>query len=78
MGSGGQDSSSGIRCILLIIKFSSGDGNGNEWVGTGWIIEPEEGEVLGVKLSDHPFLTLEIDLNVVKIAKGTYPRYVSG
>jgi N-carbamoylputrescine amidase len=67
---------SGAYCVSS--NFSSGDGNGNEWGGTGWIIEPEEGEVLGVTSNGHPFLTLEIDLNVAKIAKGTYPRYVSG
>ena len=30
--------------------------------GAGWIIEPEEGEVLGVTTREAPFLTAEIDL----------------
>ena len=46
------------------------------WGGAGWIIEPEEGEVLGVTSADHPFLTLDIDLTVADDAKSTYPRYV--
>ncbi|ESP92380.1 uncharacterized protein Dvar_14640 [Desulfosarcina variabilis str. Montpellier] len=48
-----------------------------KWGGGGWIIEPEEGQVLGVTAGDHPFLTLEIDLRIAETAKKTYPRYVS-
>jgi N-carbamoylputrescine amidase len=46
------------------------------WGGTGWIIEPEEGEVLGRTSAEQPFLTLEIDPREAERAKGTYPRYV--
>ena len=42
----------------------------------GWIIEPENGEVLGLTSSKQPFLTLEIDLSLADHAKRTYPRYV--
>ncbi len=52
------------------------DASGFEWGGHGWIIEPEEGEVLGVTSREHPFLTIDIDLDVATTAKGTYPRYV--
>lgn len=45
--------------------------------GSGWVIEPEEGNVLGVTSRDQPFLTLEIDLEKAEKAKGTYPRYVA-
>ena len=48
-----------------------------EFGGAGWIIEPEEGNVLGVTSRDQPFLTLEIDLEKAEKAKRTYPRYVS-
>jgi N-carbamoylputrescine amidase len=44
--------------------------------GTGWIIAPEEGEVLGITTLRTPFLTLEIDLAEAERAKNTYPRYV--
>lgn len=44
--------------------------------GQGWIIEPDEGEVLGVTEVERPFLTIEIDLKNADAAKYTYPRYV--
>jgi N-carbamoylputrescine amidase len=45
--------------------------------GTGWVIEPEEGSVLGLTSQDKPFLTIDIDLAKAERAKQTYPRYVS-
>lgn len=45
--------------------------------GAGWVIEPEEGSVLGLTSRDKPFLTVEIDLEHAGKAKRTYPRYVS-
>ncbi|MEM8995531.1 MAG: carbon-nitrogen hydrolase family protein [Acidobacteriota bacterium] len=56
----------------------TGDAGGElgAWGGAGWIIEPEEGEVLGVTSAQEPFLTLDIDLGVADLAKSTYPRYV--
>jgi N-carbamoylputrescine amidase len=45
--------------------------------GAGWVIEPEEGHVLGVTSQNKPFLTVEIDLEHAEKAKRTYPRYVS-
>lgn len=50
--------------------------DGSRWAGTGWIIEPEEGEVLGLTSPETPFLTVDIDLAVAENAKRTYPRYV--
>lgn len=44
--------------------------------GSGWIIEPEAGEVAGTTADDAPFLTLEIDPAAADAAKETYPRYV--
>ena len=52
------------------------DEQGSVWAGSGWIIEPEEGELLARTSTDHPFVTLEIDLAAADAAKGTYPRYV--
>ncbi|MCP4304121.1 MAG: carbon-nitrogen hydrolase family protein [bacterium] len=53
------------------------DSAGFEWGGHGWIIEPEEGDVLGVTSQSEPFLTVDIDLEVARSAKKTYPRYVA-
>jgi predicted amidohydrolase len=52
------------------------DKQGMAWAGTGWIIEPEEGEVLGLTSPAEPFMTLDIDLAAADAAKRTYPRYV--
>jgi len=49
---------------------------GGDYAGRGWIIEPEEGNVLGTTTAAQPLLTLEIDLNLAERAKKTYPRYV--
>jgi N-carbamoylputrescine amidase len=46
------------------------------WAGTGWIIEPQEGAVLGTTSKENPFLTLDIDLHEAETAKSTFPRYV--
>ena len=46
------------------------------WAGTGWIIEPEEGDVLALTGAASPFITLDLDETVADRAKTTYPRYV--
>ena len=48
-----------------------------EFGGAGWVIEPEEGVVLGKTSPNKPFLTIEIDLKEAEKAKRTYPRYVA-
>jgi N-carbamoylputrescine amidase len=65
---------SGAFCLSS--NFGGSEPGGIEWAGTGWIIEPEEGEVLGVTSPQQPLLTLDIDLAVADAAKHTYPRYV--
>ncbi len=45
--------------------------------GSGWVIEPEEGIVLGVTAPNKPFLTVEIDIEKAEKAKRSYPRYVA-
>ena len=49
---------------------------GCDFAGVGWIIEPDEGKVLGLTSPEQPFLTLDIDLAEADKAKETYPRYV--
>ena len=65
---------SGAYCLSS--NFSGSRAHGPEWGGAGWIIEPEEGEIMGQTSSAQPFLTLDIDLKVAENAKRTYPRYV--
>jgi len=52
------------------------DARGHAWGGHGWIIEPDQGTVLGTTSAKRPFLTLEIDLSEADQAKSRYPRYV--
>jgi N-carbamoylputrescine amidase len=65
---------SGAYCLSS--NFSGHGGQHGDWAGTGWIIEPEEGQVLGTTSREAPFLTLDIDLGVAEAAKQSYPRYV--
>jgi N-carbamoylputrescine amidase len=65
---------SGAFCLSS--NFGGSEPGGVEWAGTGWIIEPEEGAVLGVTSQQQPFLTLDIDVAIADAAKSTYPRYV--
>lgn len=56
----------------------------NQWVpggsdldpgGLGWVTGPD-GDVLATTTPDEPFVTVDVDLDVARHAKGTYPRYV--
>jgi N-carbamoylputrescine amidase len=49
---------------------------GGDFAGVGWIVEPEEGMILGTTSANQPFLTLDVDLDEADRAKKTYPRYV--
>lgn len=65
---------SGAFCLSS--NYNGDTSNAFEWGGNGWIIEPEEGNILGLTSPNEPFLTLEIDLRAADLAKKTYPRYV--
>jgi len=65
---------SGAFCLSSNLHGTRPDGA--EWGGCGWIIEPEEGEVIGKTSEANPLLTMEIDLNAAVKAKMSYPRYV--
>ncbi len=73
---GGRTAAVVSGAFCLSSNFGGMDKHGLNWAGAGWIIEPEEGEVLGVTSQEQPFLTVEIDLKVAENAKRTYPRYV--
>jgi len=75
---GGRTAAVVSGAYSLSSNYSYGNKGNIEWGGTGWIIEPEEGQVLGVTSRKHPFLTLEIDLSLAQNAKHSYPRNVIG
>jgi len=64
---------SGAYCLSSNL---SGKVNGVAMGGAGWVIEPEQGTILGVTSREHPFLTISIDPAAARAAKRTYPRYV--
>jgi predicted amidohydrolase len=74
---GGQAAAvvSGAFCLSSNLAGTTGDGG--DFAGVGWIIEPEEGKILGTTSADHPFLTIDVDREEAERAKTTYPRYVS-
>lgn len=51
------------------------DGSGLDCGGEGWVTGPD-GQVLGLTSDTAPFVTVEIDLELARTAKTTYPRYV--
>ena len=73
---GGQAAAviSGAYCLSSNLAGTTP--GGGDFAGTGWIIEPDEGRVLGLTSAAQPFLTLNLDLSEADRAKHTYPRYV--
>lgn len=73
---GGQAAAviSGAFCLSSNLAGTTNDGG--DFAGVGWIIEPEEGEILGLTSSQEPFRTVKVDLAIADHAKTTYPRYV--
>jgi len=73
---GGQAAAvvSGAYCLSSNLAGTTPEGG--DYAGVGWIIEPEEGKVLGLTSPEQPILTLDIDLARADKAKQTYPRYV--
>jgi len=65
---------SGAFCLSSNLAGPTSEGG--DFAGVGWIVEPEEGEVLGQTSSAEPFLTVDVDLEEADHAKTTYPRYV--
>ena len=73
---GGRSAAVVSGAFCLSSNLSGPNIPGLDFGGTGWIIEPEEGTLLGATAADDPFLTMEIDLERAEIAKRSYPRYV--
>ena len=73
---GGRTAAVVSGAFCLSSNYTGSRTDGPDWGGTGWIIEPEEGEIVGLTSETVPFFTLDIDLKAAENAKRTYPRYV--
>ena len=51
-------------------------GAGFDWGGSGWVAEPDQGDLLAMTNPQQLFVTVEIDLSKADHAKSSYPRYV--
>lgn len=74
---GGRAAANVSGAFCLSSNFNGWNTTEMDFGGTAWIIEPEEGEVLGTTTGKDPFLTLDVDLADARAAKTTYPRYVA-
>ena len=73
---GGQTAAVMSGAFCLSSNLGGIDANGMQWGGGGWIIEPEDSNVLAITTQSRPYATLEIDPGLADYAKKTYPRYV--
>jgi N-carbamoylputrescine amidase len=73
---GGRTAAVVAGAWCLSSNFGPSGADGGKWGGAGWIVEPEDGRLLGVTSAERPFLTLDIDPAAARTAKETYPRYV--
>jgi N-carbamoylputrescine amidase len=72
---GGQAAAVVSGAFALSSNRISRDGEQANLGGQGWIVGPN-GKVLGLTSPEHPFLTLDLDIEKAEKAKSTYPRYV--
>jgi predicted amidohydrolase len=73
---GGQTAAVVSGAFCLSSNLSGRTPSGGDFAGMGWIIEPEEGKILGLTSPKVPFLTLDVNLEEAVRAKKSYPRYV--
>ncbi|KIX15292.1 carbon-nitrogen hydrolase family protein [Dethiosulfatarculus sandiegensis] len=73
---GGRAAANVSGAFCLSSNFNGSNTPDMDFGGTGWIVEPEEGNLLGTTSEKEPFLTMEIDINLAEQAKKSYPRYV--
>ncbi len=73
---GGRTASVMSGAFCLSSNRGGTDKSGFEWGGHGWVIEPEEGDVIGATSRRQPFFTADIDLEAAAQAKSSYPRYI--
>ena len=53
----------------------SANHGGERFGGQGWIVDPD-GEVLALTSAEEPVVSVEVDLDLARAARSTYPRYV--
>lgn len=73
---GGQAAAVISGAFCLSSNLAGKTPEGGDFAGVGWIVEPEEGEILGQTSSTEPFVTVAVNLADADRAKSTYPRYV--
>jgi N-carbamoylputrescine amidase len=73
---GGRAAAIVAGAFCLSSNFNGPNVPGEDFGGTGWIIEPERGAVQGLTDPRQWILTRDIDLSQARAAKQTYPRYV--
>ena len=64
---------SGAFCLSSNLRDA--DGFGADCGGVGWIIDPD-GEIIATTSDDKPFATADVNLDISRSSKSTYPRYV--
>jgi N-carbamoylputrescine amidase len=74
---GGRTAAVVSGAFCLSSNFNGPHIGGMAFGGTGWIIEPEAGGIMGLTSEESPILTIDIDLSAAEKAKQTYPRYVA-
>jgi len=73
---GGRAAAVAAGAFCLSSNRAGIDARGQHWAGHGWIIHPEEGDVLALTSEAEPFITLDLNLAEAEAAKHSYPRYV--
>ncbi len=73
---GGTTAAVVAGAFCLSSNFSGPNVEGLPFGGVGWVIEPEEGRVMGLTSEATPLVTTDIDPVWAEKAKHTYPRNV--
>lgn len=74
---GGRGAAIVAGAYCLSSNLNGANAEGPDFGGTGWVIDPELGEVLGATSRERPLLSIDIDIERAERAKQTYPRYVA-
>ena len=72
---GGQSAATCSGAYCLSSNRWDPTGSGVDCGGLGWVVDPD-GKVMATTSADEPFVTVEVDLDLARAAKSTYPRYV--
>lgn len=73
---GGRTAAVVAGAFCVSSNFNGPNIEGLPFGGAGWVIEPEEGRVLGLTSPETPLVTVDIDPAWAEQAKLTYPRCV--